>query len=220
MLRKEYSELISRFLLELEKDREIVVTYRSASLGRVPIIEVYNYQKSKFKAKRTTGVIKRNRVKNWCVRNRVKSLLIIAFIFCLVGAPIVAHTSGVFAENPPVVIEKFDEVQIYYLLWVSNQDQDFLLEDPFLEIIYNFEAVPCTENRERGVILGLYDNVLGKKVDYRSDFIWLKNCVDLNGDGIDDFTKERALSYGNESDALFNVCLMIKFTVLEVAKTA
>lgn len=217
-LRNEYSKQISRLLMELEKDREIVVTHRSASLGRVPIIEVYDYQKSKFKTKRTTGVIKRNRVKNWYVRNRVKSILIVAVVFCLVGAPIVAHMSGVFAGSPPVVVEKFDEVQIYYLLWVSNQDQDFILEDPILEIIYNFDAVPCTENRERGVILGLYDNVLGKKVDYRSGFIWLKNCVDLNGDGIDDFTKERALSYGNESDALYNVCITIKFNVLEIVK--
>lgn len=44
-LRNEYSELISCFLLDLEKDREIVITYRPVFGGRVPIIEAYSYNK-------------------------------------------------------------------------------------------------------------------------------------------------------------------------------
>lgn len=48
-LRNEYSELIKKILSDLERDREIVITYRDVFMGRAPIIEVYDYRKSKFK---------------------------------------------------------------------------------------------------------------------------------------------------------------------------
>ena len=214
----EYTKLISRLLLELEMDHEIVTTFRSVVEGRVPIIEVYDYGKDRFKKPRKTGVIKKHQIKNWFTPRRVKAVLVIAVVIFFGGVFNLFYITEMIPEDQ-IVIEKYDEVEIYYLLWLSNQDHDIIVEDPFLEIIYNLEVVPSTENWQRGVILGLYDNLLGKPVDYRSEFIWLKNCVDRNNDGIDDVTGERALSYGNESDALFNACLIIRFIVLEIVKT-
>ena len=68
------------------------------------------------------------------------------------------------------------------------------------------------------MILGLFNNIIGKELFYESDFIWLDNCIDQNRDGIDDFTGEPALTYGNITDQYFNTCLMIKFKIISIQK--
>ena len=67
-------------------------------------------------------------------------------------------------------------------------------------------------------MLGLYNNLLGKGLNYDSGLIWLNKCVDQDRNGIDDNTDQPALTYGNSSDMYFNTCLMIQFRVLDIQK--
>ena len=76
---------------------------------------------------------------------------------------------------------------------------------------------PILVNPEDGLILGLYNNLLGKAVGYQSPMIWLNKCIDQDYDGIDDVTGAPALTFGNSTNLYYNTCLMIQFRVLEIA---
>ena len=78
--------------------------------------------------------------------------------------------------------------------------------------------VPITENDTTGLILGLYDNLLGKGMSFESGLLWLDKCIDQDRNGIDDLTGNIALTYGNSSDLYFNTSLMIEFKVLGIQK--
>ena len=120
--------------------------------------------------------------------------------------------------NVPIVVEKNDSVKIDYTAWESDEQENYDILNPIIDKIVWVSMTPITENSSTGLILGLYDNLLGKRLLYESDLIWLNKCIDQDRDGIDDVTGQPALTYGNSSDQYFNTCLMIKFKVLDIEK--
>ena len=103
-------------------------------------------------------------------------------------------------------------------MWESDADKNYNILDPLYNDIIWITMIPITENSISGLILGLYNNLLGSQKYYESDLIWLNKTIDQDRNGIDDFSGVPALSFGNSTDLYFNKCLMIKFEVLDIQK--
>lgn len=117
------------------------------------------------------------------------------------------------------IVEKYDLVTIDYQMWESDNLKSYNPLNLLLDETIVVTVIPITDDKNNGLILGLFNNLVGKKLFYESDFIWLDNCVDQNRDGIDDiFDDKAALTYGNSTDQYFNMCLMIKFKILSIQK--
>ncbi|TKJ25677.1 MAG: hypothetical protein CEE42_06765 [Promethearchaeota archaeon Loki_b31] len=78
--------------------------------------------------------------------------------------------------------------------------------------------IPLTEDPEKCIILGLFNNIIGKGVYFESSLIWLDKCIDQKRNEFDDFTREPALTYGNSTDQYFNTYLMIMFKIISIQK--
>lgn len=133
--------------------------------------------------------------------------------FCLIFVSLIMIFS-----NDTNNIEKYDDVKIEYTVWVSDEDEDYNPLNPILDTTIWVTMIPITENSTSGLILGLYNNLIKKALHFESGLIWLNRCIDQNRDGIDDFTGNLALTYGNSSDLYFDACLMIQFKVLDIQK--
>ena len=120
--------------------------------------------------------------------------------------------------NIPIVVEQNDSVKIDYTAWESDEQENYDILNPIIDKVVWVSMIPITENSSTGLILGLYNNLLGKKLLYESDIMWLNKCIDQDRDGIDDVTGRPALTYGNSTDQYFNTCLMIEFKVLDIEK--
>ena len=123
-----------------------------------------------------------------------------------------------FSSSTKIVVERYDLATIDYQMWESDYAKSYDSLNPILNEILVITVIPLTENPEKGIILGLYYNIIGKSVYYESNLIWLDKCIDQNRDGIDDFTGKPALTYGNITDQYFNTCLMIKFKIISIQK--
>ena len=150
-------------------------------------------------------------MKKYKSRTKIIIFACVVLILFIVGA-------AVFTYSRPNTVEKYDTVKIDYTVWESNSLRTYNVINPLLDTILWVTMVPITENDTTGLILGLYDNLLGKRVYYESDLIWLDACIDENRDGINDITNATALSYGNSTDQYYNTCLMIEFQVLDIEK--
>ena len=139
--------------------------------------------------------------------------IIPVIVFCLIFVSLIMIFS-----NDSRIVEKYDDVKIEYTVWVSNEDEDYNPLNPILDTTIWVTMIPITENSTSGLILGLYNNLVKKALHFESGLIWLNRCIDQNRDGIDDFTGNLALTYGNSSDLYFNTCLMIQFKVLDIQK--
>jgi len=137
--------------------------------------------------------------------------IIPVIVFCLIFVLLIMIFS-----NDSRVVEKYDDVKIDYTVWVSNEDEDYNPLNPILDTTIWVIMIPITDNSSTGLILGLYNNLIKKELHFDSGLIWLNRCIDQNRDGIDDFTGNIALTYGNSSDLYFNTCLMIQFKVLDI----
>ena len=115
-------------------------------------------------------------------------------------------------------IQKYDLVKIDYQIWESDVDKNYNVFNPSFDDTIWITMILITENSTSGLILGLYNNLLGNQIYFESDLIWLDKCIDQDRNGIDDITGDIALSYGNSTDQYFNTCLMIKFNVLDIQK--
>ncbi|KKN63776.1 hypothetical protein LCGC14_0498150 [marine sediment metagenome] len=122
------------------------------------------------------------------------------------------------SSSQTVVIQKYDLVKIDYQIWESDASRNYNIFNPSFDDTIWITMVPITENSTLGLILGLYNNLLGKHEYYESDLIWLNKNIDQDRNGMDDFSGEPALSFGNSTDLYFNTCLMIKFEVLDIQK--
>ena len=113
-------------------------------------------------------------------------------------------------------VQKHDLVEIDYQIWESDKYKNYnplyLLQDQVVLL----NVIPITDDPERGLILGLYDNLIGKEKYYESGLIFLNKCIDQNRDGIDDNTGEHALSFGNGTDQYFGMYLLIHFKILSI----
>ena len=116
-------------------------------------------------------------------------------------------------------VERYDLVTIDYQMWESDYAQGYDPLNPLIDETIVVTIIPITEDKNNGLILGLFNNIIGKKLFYESDFIWLDKCIDQNRDGVDDIiTDKAALTYGNSTDQYFNMCLIIKFKILSIQK--
>ena len=120
--------------------------------------------------------------------------------------------------TPPIVIEKNDEAFLYYTVWASDQTNEINFTSPYFDDTFWIHVVSIVDGAPGGLILGLYNNLLGKEESYRSRIIKLNPCVDQNFDGIDDNTGEPALSYGLPSHVMFGKYIAIRFEVLSIKK--
>ncbi|TKJ20561.1 MAG: hypothetical protein CEE43_12085 [Promethearchaeota archaeon Loki_b32] len=118
----------------------------------------------------------------------------------------------------PNTVEKYDRVEIHYMMWEIEEDQTYDIFDPDLNSTDWVTMIPITENESSGLILGLFNNLLGKKLNYKSGLIWLNRCIDRDRNGIDDVTGSPALTYGKDSDDYYNTDLMIQFTIIDIEK--
>ena len=114
------------------------------------------------------------------------------------------------------IVKKGDLVTIDYQMWESDYTESYDSLNPILDEILVVTMIPLAEDPEKGIILGLYNNIIGKGLYYESSLIWLDKCIDQDQDGIDDFTGKQALTYGNSTDQYFNTCLMIKFKIFTI----
>lgn len=149
------------------------------------------------------------------MRNTQKKILIISLV---VVSVILGFIMSEIFNSQPIKIQKHDLVKIDYQMWESDKYRDYNTLNPLFDDIIWITVIPITENSSSGLILGLYNNLLGKWKFYESDLIWVNKCIDQDRNGIDDITGDVALSYGNSTDQYFNTCLMIKFKVLGIQK--
>ena len=150
-------------------------------------------------------------------RSRTKIIVLVVLV-CGVLLSLFIVNAILFTQGKPNTVEKYDTVKIDYTVWESNSLRTYDTLNPLFDDILWVTIVPITENDTIGLILGLYNNLLGKRMHYESDLIWLDKCIDENRDGIDDITNATALSYGNSTDQYYNTCLMIQFQVLDIKK--
>ena len=143
-------------------------------------------------------------------KQRILILIVTASIFGII-------LFGGNSFSPIKVVERFDLVTIDYQMWESGYAQSYDPLNPLIDETIVVMIIPITEDKDNGLILGLFNNIIGKTLFYESDFIWLDKCIDQNRDGLDDInTDKAALTYGNSTDQYFNMCLIIKFKVLSI----
>ncbi|GAH89579.1 unnamed protein product, partial [marine sediment metagenome] len=148
-------------------------------------------------------------------RELLKRIVIIVSFIALITFGAVF---GSMIFNSAFFVSKYDTVKIDYVVWESDQSHAYDALHPLFDDIVFLNITPITEASEDGLMLGLYNNLLGKGLNYDSGLIWLNKCVDQDRNGIDDNTGQLALTYGNSSDMYFNTCLMIQFRVLDIQK--
>ncbi len=127
---------------------------------------------------------------------------------------------GVSLSKPTqILVKKYDLVTIDYQIWESDYAQGYDPLNPLIDETIVITIIPITEDKNNGLILGLFNNIIGKKLFYESDLIWLDKCIDQNRDGVDDIGADKvALTYGNSTDQYFNMCLIIKLKILSIQK--
>ena len=140
--------------------------------------------------------------------------IVIIVIFIFTGYVISIVTESDYS----ISIEKYDSIKIDYTVWESDERRTYNVLNPLVDTVLWVTLIPITENDTTGLILGLYNNLIGKELSYQSRLMWLDRCIDEDRDGIDDITGDPALSYGNFSDLYYNTSLMIQFKVLGIQK--
>ncbi len=140
-------------------------------------------------------------------------------VYTVIVLIIVLLFFGVFSSNTSqTLIEKYNLVTLDYQMWESDYVRGYDPLNPLIDETIVVRIIPITEDPYNGLILGLYNNLIGKELFYESSFIWLDRSIDQDRNGIDDNTGETAFSYGNSTDQYFNTCLMIKFKVLSIQR--
>lgn len=115
-----------------------------------------------------------------------------------------------------IVVEKYDSVRIRYTMW--KEDQYYLLINQTLWVNMTMINDTCANGENTGIILGLYNKLLGKEVYYESEKIYVGRCVDNDLDGYDDNSGEPALSFGKMNMQYYDTDLAIEFKILGLEK--
>ena len=145
-------------------------------------------------------------------KQRILILIITASVFGIISF-------GNNTSSPINAVGRFDLVTVDYQMWESDYAQGYDPLNPLIDETIVIMIIPITEDKNDGLILGLFNNIIGKRLFYESDFIWLDKCIDQNRDGLEDNIADKAaLTYGNSTDQYFNMCLIIKFKVLSIQK--
>ena len=77
--------------------------------------------------------------------------------------------------STPVIVDKYDLVELDYVVWESDETEAYDTLNPLFDAVVWVTMIPNTENDTTGLILGLYNNLLGKAKFYESGLTWLKN---------------------------------------------
>lgn len=117
-----------------------------------------------------------------------KRFKFIAIGISIIGVIIIGFYLGALFFRTTYVVEEHDSVKLEYTVWVSDESEAYDPLNPVFDAILVIRMIPISEDSEDGLILGLYNNLLGKKVGFESGLFWLNKCIDQNRDGIDDFT--------------------------------
>ena len=215
---KAYSELLRGLISELEKEEKIIITYRSIQEGgrlrRFPLIEPFDPAKVRRRVPRQTIKGRFRGIHLFQSRPLRKYWGLILLFLCI---PLLIMVVPLFLPKP-VVVENNDLVKIKYSVWVSDKYKNYDKENPYFDGQVWVTVISVVDAFPNGLMLGLYNNLLGKVKGFESELIWLNKCVDENVDGVDDITGEPALTYGKSNDLYFGFYLMIKFKVLDIEK--
>jgi len=123
------------------------------------------------------------------------------------------------SQEHPIVIGNGDDIKFHYTLWYSEKKSSYDMDNPYFDDTIWLTVISIVDDHEHGIMLGLYNNLLGKEKFFESESIEFRPCVDENLDGIDDNTERSALSYGQSTDYLFGKYILIKFTIYNIIKT-
>ena len=96
----------------------------------------------------------------------------------IVGIILISIVIAILVGSIPEKVRNYDNVQIDYTMWESDERMYYSYSDPILNDTFWVRMIPITRNHTDGLILGLYNNLLGKELYYESDMIWLDSCVD------------------------------------------
>lgn len=143
-------------------------------------------------------------------RNYSRIFMGIIFVGIIVGIIALAVT---FTEDQEdvVVIKDGDTATMDYTLWLVDENGDYDIDNPYQAS--TFDAV----FEEGRLIYGFYQECLGLREGQTKTFL-LPACVDEDGDGYDDNTNERCMSYGDPNHQLFNTTLRYKVKVNSIQK--
>ncbi len=159
----------------------------------------------------------------WSVKTATMG--IITVVVLVIGMP---YLQKFFTDFPSlfrpniVVVEQYDTVKLDLSVWRSNEWHGYDEDNPDLNYQNTyFGVVPKNDSSlvsSGGLILGIYNQLLGRQEGYDSGVYWIPRCQDHNNDGYNDNTEEPALSYGNNLSTYYNTDLMARFTIRELVK--
>lgn len=194
----------SRVLIKLDVGKIILNLFKDLYSLDQEVLKDTQLRKIK-KRKKSHGIVKKYHIK-----------VVVPVIVIITGFVIFAF----FYFSPSGVrIQQYDSVKIDYKVWESDEDENYNVLNPILDTTLWITMIPITENYSTGLILGLYNSLLGKGMFFESGLLWLNKCIDQDRNGIDDVTGDIALTYGNSSDLYFNIPLMVELKVLGIQKS-
>ena len=152
------------------------------------------------------------------VQNYTAYYMAVVFISIVV---VVAFLFIFIFNDEGIRVEKYDNVLLDYDIYTHASYQSH--SDPF-ESHKDYWVNVCSRYDDacegNGLILGFYNELVGQKVGTILNYQFILKCIDNDMDGIDDYTDEPALSYGNTSDTYLNTDLILWFNIKELNKSS
>jgi hypothetical protein len=140
------------------------------------------------------------------------------FIFIAVSGIVILMIFITYNPRERIIVEDHDVINIDYTIW-KQENNTYNYSNPF--IVVNNALLNVTsryeENITDGLILGFYNELLGKTALFSKTFS-INATVDIDKDGIDDIKKQDALGYGFPEDELFNTSIIISYKILAIQK--
>lgn len=156
--------------------------------------------------------------KKYAYRKSRTSIWMVLIFLAISGILIIAIFIT-FTPRETEIIENYDLVLLDYTIW-AEENYDYNYSNPVIEM-YNATLNVSSrydEDAEDGLILGFYNELLGKSVGHGRTFN-IDVSIDLDKDGIDDVTNNDALGYGFPEDGLlYNKTIMINYKILAIQK--
>ncbi len=158
----------------------------------------------------------------WSVKLTVRA--VITIIVLVISFPYLQMFINDFSSllSQDIVVEQYDTVKLDLIIWRSNEWKGYDEDNPDLSYQNTyFGVVPKNDGSLEspgGLILGIYNRLLGKPEGYDSGVYWISRCRDHDNDGTDDYTGDPALSYGNNLSVYYNTDLMVRFKIRELVK--
>ena len=153
------------------------------------------------------------------VYHKSRTSIWMVLVFLAISGILIITIFITFTPRETETIEKYDLVLLNYSIW-AEENHDYNYSNPVIEI-YNATlnvSSRYNENAQDGLILGFYNELLGKSVGYGRTFN-INATVDLDKDGIDDLTNMDALGYGFLEDGLlYNTTIIINYKILAIQK--